>query len=81
MPSEPDARTLMPNTLGRARRLEGVGACSNGLAYSTAVATHTSMRCCAPRMVAGRRAFVVGPTDVAWEGWSQQYHAPKAIFP
>jgi hypothetical protein len=26
------------------------------------------------------RAFVVGPTDVAWEEWSEQYHPPMAIF-
>jgi len=25
--------------------------------------------------------FVVGPTDVAYAGWWQEYQAPKAIFP
>ena len=25
-------------------------------------------------------AFVVGPTDVAWAGWSQEYNAPPELF-
>ena len=24
--------------------------------------------------------FVIGPTDVAWEGWPQEHGAPRAIF-
>ncbi|MDF7776948.1 hypothetical protein P1X14_16950 [Sphingomonas sp. AOB5] len=24
--------------------------------------------------------FVIGPTDVAWEGWSDEFGAPKALF-
>jgi hypothetical protein len=24
--------------------------------------------------------YVIGATDVAWEGWDRQYRAPKAIF-
>lgn len=27
------------------------------------------------------QAFSIGPTDVAWAAWSEQYGAPKAIFP
>jgi hypothetical protein len=26
------------------------------------------------------RAFVIGPTDVAWAGWTDEYGAPEAIF-
>ncbi len=25
--------------------------------------------------------FVIGPTDVAWIPWADEFHAPKAIFP
>lgn len=25
-------------------------------------------------------AFVIGPTDVAWESWDKEYHAPRSIF-
>lgn len=26
------------------------------------------------------KAFVIGPTDVAWEGWDKQFGAPRAVF-
>jgi hypothetical protein len=26
------------------------------------------------------KAFVIGPTDVAWEGWDKEFGAPRAIF-
>lgn len=25
--------------------------------------------------------FVIGATDVAWDGWDTKYHAPRALFP
>ena len=25
-------------------------------------------------------AFVIGPTDVAWESWDKEYHAPRSLF-
>ena len=25
--------------------------------------------------------YALGPTDVAWEGWDKEYHAPPGIFP
>jgi hypothetical protein len=25
--------------------------------------------------------YVLGATDVAWDGWDRRYHAPRAVFP
>lgn len=27
------------------------------------------------------RVYNLGATDVVWEGWDKEYHAPRAIFP